>query len=146
MADKQSKSDNNSDDKKKNGSVSERTPLLEWIFAAVGLILVASSIGYIAYYSATSKEKPPEIQVEIVSIKNISNGYLVEFKASNKGEKAAASVQIEGKISEGESEIESKNATLDYIASDSEQRGGLYFSKDPNAHNLEVKAIGYENP
>lgn len=129
-----------------NKSLAQRTSLIEWIVAAIGLILVLFSIGFLAYKGVTSKDSPPNLTVKVTSIEHLSNGYLVEFKVRNEGERPAASVVIEGKLSSGEKEIETKTTTINYIASESERNGGLFYTENPEQNNLEIKAIGYENP
>jgi uncharacterized protein (TIGR02588 family) len=149
MADKNKKTD----EKKKpqnsetnNSSLAERTSLIEWIVAAVGLILVLFSIGYLTYEAITARDSPPNLLVKVISIKHLSNGYLVEFKVKNEGENPAANVVIEGKLSSGEKDIETKTTTINYVASMSERDGGLFYTEDPEQNKLEIKAIGYENP
>lgn len=149
MPDKNKGSDKQKETEKgdtNNKSLAYRTSLIEWIVAAVGLILVLFSIGFLAYKAVISKDSPPNLTVKVTSIERLSNGYLVEFKVENEGERPAASVVIEGKLSNGEKEIETKTSTIDYVASDSERNGGLFYTENPEQNNLEIKAIGYENP
>lgn len=138
--------DNSKQDEKKNESLVERTSFFEWVVAVIGLVLVLFSISFIAYEGITSKDAPPDLLVKVTSVKSLSSGYLVEFLVKNEGERTAATVVIEGKLSDGDKEIETKTTTIDYIASKSEHTGGLFFTENPEQSNLEIKAVGYENP
>lgn len=149
MPDKNKGSDKQNKNKKgdtNNKSLAERTSVIEWIVAAVGLILVLFSIGYLTFEAITSTDSPPNLTVKVTSIEHLSNGYLVEFKVRNEGERPAANVVIEGKLSGGEKEIETKTTTINYVASKSERDGGLFYTENPEQNKLEIKAIGYENP
>ncbi|MGI8668718.1 MAG: hypothetical protein ACR2J3_02595 [Aridibacter sp.] len=130
------------DTKKKNKTLAERTSFFEWTVAAVGLILVMFSIGFVSYEAIYSKDTPPNLAVKNTSTKKLTDGYLVEFTVKNTGERTAANVIIEGKLSNGET----KTITMDYVAAKSEQKGGLFFKENPQANNLEINTIGYVNP
>ena len=146
MSDKENseKVEKNGEDKQK--SLTERTPILEWIIAAIGLALVLFSIGYISYYFATSEGRPPDLIVKVESIKQISQGYLVEFKVENVGDETASNVTIEGSLKNEGENTETKTTRIDYVASRSEKRGGLLYSKKPDKENLKISALGYEVP
>jgi uncharacterized protein (TIGR02588 family) len=121
-------------------------PLLEWIVALVGLILVSGSIGFLVYQAITRNASPPDIILNISSITTISNGYLVKFQAINKGESTAKGLIVEGQLKDGNEEIETSETTLDYLPSHSKREGGLFFTKDPRQFELRLRALGYEQP
>lgn len=130
------------DSKEKNKILAERTSFFEWTVAAVGLILVLFTLGFVTYEAFYSKDTPPNLVVKSTSTKKLTEGYLIEFTVKNTGERTAANVIIEGKLSNGET----KTITMDYVAAKSEQSGGLFFKADPRANNLEINTIGYVNP
>ncbi len=155
MSDKKQDSENeqeseNKTEEKNNGkpskSLTERTSFLEWTMAAIGLIVVVFSIGYISYQSIVKDNKPPDLVVEVDSISKQTSGYLVEFRVENKGDETAANVVVEGAIKNGGEDVEKKSTTINYVASGSEQKAGLFFTENPEKYQLEIKAIGYENP
>jgi uncharacterized protein (TIGR02588 family) len=123
-------------------SLAERTSFFEWTIAAVGLILVMFTLGFVSYEAIYLKDTPPNLAVKNTSTKKLTDGYLVEFTVKNTGERTAANVIIEGKLSNGET----KTITMDYVAAKSEQKGGLFFKADPQTNNLEIITIGYVNP
>lgn len=144
--DEQSNEENETDKDQANKSLSERTSVLEWIVAAIGLILVTFSVGYISYQSIIKESKPPELNVKVSSVNKQLNGYLVEFKVKNEGDETASNVVIEGQIRNGDEEVEKKTTTIDYIASGSEKKAGFFYTENPQKYKLEIKALGYEKP
>lgn len=140
MADKDSENE-------KNDGQKETTPsILEWIIAAVGLILVAAAFGYILYRTVAAKNTPPDLTVKIESITQISAGYLVKFRVANSGEKTAAAVNLRGTLKNGEAVEESGNLTISYVPAHSEREGGILFEKNPQNYQLQIRADGYANP
>lgn len=122
------------------------TPLLEWIVACVGLILVAGSIGFLIYQAMTRNSSPPDIMLKVKIVTPISNGYLIKFQAMNQGNSTAKGLIVEGQLKDGDEEIETSETTLDYLPSLSEREGGLFFTKDPRQFELQLRALGYEQP
>ena len=120
------------------------TPVWEWIIAGVGLILVVAAIGTTLYRAMTEESTPPKLEVVIDSIAPNGDGsYLVKFAVKNTGNKTAAAVAVEGKLKDG---TETGNATLTYVPSNSVRRGGLFFSKNLQPEDLQMRVTGYEEP
>ena len=138
MADKNS---DNADDQK-----SKQTSTLEWIVAAVGLILVIGTIGFMIYEALTSKDAPPKFETSVERIDEINSGYRVIFKTVNEGEKTAADVRIEGELKDGTQSVEKSETTISYAPSKSEVRGGLFFKNNPQQLQMEVRVAGYSEP
>ncbi len=123
-----------------------KIPTLEWVAAAIGLVLVVGAIGFMFYQALFFESKPPSISVKIESVTPNDAGYLVAFKAANNGEKTAASVAIEGELKNGDESVEKSSVTIGYVPSYSETSGGLFFSKNPQGLDLKIRATGYEQP
>lgn len=125
----------------------KKPPLLEWAAAAVGLLLVVGSIGFVLYKAAAETGIPPILTVTADSVTPVENGWLVKFTLENKGEKNAADVAVEGKIrQEGAEDPETSTITIDYAPANSKREGGLFFSVNPAEHKLELRALGYREP
>ncbi len=124
----------------------EKTPVLEWFVAAIGLILVIGVVGFMLYQASNKHDAPPNIEIIVDSVTPNKSGYLVEFEVKNSGEKTAAAVMIEGELKKGEETIETSTSTLTYAPSNSARKGGLFFSKNPRQFNLEIRATAYEAP
>lgn len=124
----------------------EATPALEWIAAAIGLVLVAGTLGFLIYSALTEEDSPPKLKVGIDSVSAVENGYLVKFSLYNHGENNAAEVVVEGKIVENGNELETSSVTIDYSPSHSRREGALLFTREPAAENLRLRALGYQKP
>lgn len=123
-----------------------KTPALEWLTAAFGLLLVVGTIGYLLFDAVTEKDSPPQVVVEAKEIIPVQNGYLVKFSVENKGDNHAAEVEIEGKLMDGEKEKESSSVGIGYAPSHSQRSGGMFFTENPREFKLELRALGYTEP
>lgn len=123
-------------------------PVSRWeqAVAALGVVLVLGAIGYMAYHALTVRAEVPEVTVERVSTQAVQGGYVVRFRARNHSAATAASLQIEGELRQGPSVVETSGATLDYVPSFSERRGGLFFRADPDLHEVRLMPKGYTDP
>lgn len=120
-------------------------PLAEWIASGIGLLLVAGTVGYMGYAALTKEDRPPDIQVEVLSVQPLRQGYLAQFRATNHGDQAAHDVHIIGTQGQG-NEAEESDATLDFLPAGSEKTGGLFFTQQPVMERLSVRAAGYQGP
>lgn len=124
----------------------EPPPMAEWVIGAVGLILVAGTIGFLIYKAIKDDKRLPDIVIKVESVAPVTNGYVVSFRAVNRGSATAASVLIEGELKGAGGETESSEMTIDYMPSRSEVSGGLFFTRDPELAELQIRAKGYESP
>ena len=124
----------------------EKPPALEWLIAAAGLILVIGTIGFLVYEAFTDANTPPNLAVQTESIIKTENGYLVKFSIYNKGDDNAADIVIEGKITQNGEDLETSSVTIDYAPSNSKREGGLFFAKNPNEAEFNIRALGYKKP
>lgn len=133
---------------RKDQSKDEQTspPAWEWILAAVGVILVGAAIGSALYRGLTQENTPPQIEVAVAGIKSAAEGFVVEFEVRNTGTQTAAALGIEAQLLASGEPVETSTATLAYSPSNSIRRGGIYFTKDPKAFELKIRALGYESP
>lgn len=125
---------------------SANPPALEWLVAAIGLILVVGAIGFLTYKAVGEKDVPPNIAVSVDSIIPQGDKFLVNFRVKNKGATTTAALTIEGELKNGEKSVETSTATLDYAPSHSERKGGLFFTKNPQNFDLQIRATGFEEP
>lgn len=117
----------------------------EWIVAALGALLVVGTLAFLLYDSVIGTS-PPNITVQVTGVQSSGDRYLVQFEAINFGGEGASNVTIQGTLRGAEEQPETANTTISYIAAGSKRAGGLYFSRDPNAFDLELVASGYEKP
>jgi uncharacterized protein (TIGR02588 family) len=121
-------------------------PIWEWIVAAIGFILVAGVIGFLLYEAVGGNRLPPDVKLSVDSVVQTRNGYLAKITAVNEGGMTAAGVVIEGELSRGAEPVERSWTTIDYLPPRSEQRGGLFFTRDPLQFELQVRPFGYVEP
>ena len=122
------------------------TSTAEWIVAAVSAALVLAVLGFLIYDGVRSPRTPPDVTVEVDSIQTAGPGYLVLFRARNRGRATAAEVLVEGELEADTGKVESAETTIDYVPGGGTQRGGLYFSQDPRRLRLMLRAKGYRDP
>lgn len=121
-------------------------PPLEWIAAAIGLLIAIGLVLIIAREGLIAADGPaPQLTVNGRQPIASPNGHVVEIRVRNFGSRTAASVQVEGKLS-GAGEAETSSATIDYVPGNSEASGGLIFTSDPAKGQLDLRIVGYENP
>lgn len=139
-------SEEKSEDKKEDQKQETETPVWEWIIAVVGLILVLGAVGSTAYRAFTEEKTPPKLQAVVESKEPNGDGFLVRFRVENTGNQTAAAVGIEGELKNGEETAETSHSTLAYSPAHSIRRGGLFFTKNPDQFNLQIRVTGYEEP
>ena len=135
-----------SKDKEENQHQREKTPVWEWIIAAGGLILVIATLGTTLYRAVIEESTPPILAISVEEIVPTPNGYLVKFRVKNTGNQTAAALTIEGELKNGADSAETSTATLAYAPANSVRQGGLFFTKNPQNFDLQIRATGYEEP
>jgi uncharacterized protein (TIGR02588 family) len=121
-------------------------PLFEWVVAGVGALLVTATVGYLIVQALWRDEVPPDVQVIALRVLALEHNHLVEFRAVNQGGEPAAELLIEGELIGPDGPVETAEATLDYLPPASHRDGGLFFSRDPRAFELRLRAKGYAEP
>jgi uncharacterized protein (TIGR02588 family) len=129
-----------------DGASARPIPLLEWVVAAIGGLLVAATIAYLAYQALWRDETPPDVRLTAERVLALRPGYLVQFRAMNEGGQTAAQLVIEGELMGPEGVVETGEATLDYLPPNSYREGGLIFTRDPRRLELRLRAKGYAKP
>lgn len=125
----------------KPSSRSDPIPALEWISAALGLLVFVALLAVLVREALSGgHDDLPRLSARIEAVRAVPGGHVVQFTVANASAQTAAAVQVEGKVGE-----ESASATLDYVPGHSEARGGLMFKADPAA-GAEISVLGYELP
>ena len=122
------------------------TSMSEWIVALFSAAMVLALLGFLVYEGVASPRTPPDVTIEVDSIQKAGPGYLVLFRARNRGRTTAAEVLVEGELEVDSGRVERAETTIDYVPAGGEQRGGLYFSRDPQRSRLRIRAHGYRDP
>ncbi|HSK74294.1 MAG TPA: TIGR02588 family protein [Pyrinomonadaceae bacterium] len=129
-----------------NRNKNKQPSVWEWIVAFIGLILVVGAIGFMLYKAVWVKDSSPDVEVQIESVEQVNNGYLVKFRALNRGGTTAAGLIIEAELKRGAEKIETNQTTIDFLPSNSVRNGGFFFTNDPQQNDLQIRAVGYQQP
>lgn len=121
-------------------------PLIEWLAAGLGLVLVAGTVGFMAWRALTSEASFPAISLQVESVQRSGDGYLVVVTALNTGEATAADVKVEGTLENSSGIVETSETRFDYLPPGSKRKGGLFFGRDPASLKLRLRPHGYKAP
>jgi len=110
------------------------------------LLILASTFGFLLYQALARPQIPPAIELHADEVTEFAGGYRVSFTAHNIGTRTAASVTVEGRLLSETGTVETSQVTLGYVPGSSSEGGGLFFTRDPRNHRLELRALGYEEP
>ncbi len=125
----------------------ERIPLVEWIAALFGGVVLVGMIVFLALEGLRQRDgAPPLMKVQPVRIASMDGQYVVEVDVRNFTRTTGAAVQVEGKLIDGGSDIETSNATVSYVPGELHRRAGLVFTNDPRKHRLKLRVTGYQKP
>jgi uncharacterized protein (TIGR02588 family) len=128
-------------------SLDGKTPLLEWIAALTGLLLILGVTAVIGREAIREHAAaPPAIAIQVGATSQVAGGYVVEFEALNRANSTAVTVEIEGILKSESASVEQSSATIDYVSGHGRTSGGLFFSKDPRKHKLAIRATGFQDP
>ena len=119
--------------------------ILEWIVAAIGLLLVLAVVAYLVMQSTREHDGSPMITVRQDSVIALGDGgHLVHFTAENRARTTAAAVAIVGELGDGP-DAEARRATLDFLPGRSSKRGAMAFRRDPRG-GVRLRVEGFQEP
>ena len=118
----------------------------EWIVAIISTILVLTILGYTTYEGLTRGDSAPLLHVQVDSVVQTGEVYVVAFSVGNEGDATAAGVQVEGILRDDDAVVERSDARFDFVPAGAVRSGALLFTRDPRRHALRVRPVGYERP
>jgi uncharacterized protein (TIGR02588 family) len=119
----------------------------EWLIAAIGALMLAGLVGYLIHQALGNSRSPPQIEVRQTFLQQTEDGYLLGFRAVNKGKTTASSVLVRGRLKDADGKvIEQSEVAIDYLPGEGEQQGGLFFTRDPSRYGRDLRALGYAVP
>jgi len=121
------------------------TPLLEWIFGALGLALFAGALA-ITLINGLSPDTPPTISVAAEAPQATSEGFRVEFEARNGGDETAALVRLVATVKDGDAIVETQTVEIDFLPPHSSRRAGVFLQHDPAGLAVAIRAVSYQHP
>lgn len=118
----------------------------EWAVAALGLVLVLATIGYLVVDAVSGASSPPDPAVTVVAVQPQGQRFLVRIRVANLGGAPAAGLTVEGKLLKGSEVVEQAQVEIQYLPGHSSQQAGLFFDHDPKALELRLGARSYTEP
>lgn len=140
------KSSGEGGERDEGGKRKSETSPWEWGVAGVSVLLVLGAVGFMLYEGITVPDSPPHITLQVDTVVEGERGYVVEFRAHNQGHSTAAGLTVEGVLKSDTGTVETSEATISYVPSQSSRRGGLFFSEDPRRYTLDLRPKGYDRP
>ena len=118
----------------------------EWVVAAAGALVVLFVVAFLLRDAARGPDTPPVLTVRVDSIVPTPGGWLVELTVANTGHSTAAEVPVEATLRQAGEVVETSTVRIDYVPEQAERTAGVYFTRDPRRHQLEIVPRGYESP
>lgn len=125
----------------RGGKHDSRIPRAEWMVAGVSALVILGAIGFLAL-RAVRPDAPPDLVAVVDTVAARAAGWTVRVRVENRGDRAAAAVEVEGRLGQGEE----SGFTLDLVAGHSTRHGALYFSADPRAGPIVLRVRGHADP
>lgn len=113
--------------------------------AAVGLVLLLVSVGYLLF-DGNDGSQPPAPVIRMLEVRPQPGRFLVRVQAVNESRSTAAAVRVEGTLKRGSELVERSELEFDYLPGRSTREGGMYFATDPRGLQLELAARSYRAP
>lgn len=121
----------------------------EWIVAAVGALLVASCIGYLAWLAFAARDPAAVVdpRVHVLAITPTGGGpYHVRVQVRNAGAAPAAALKVVGQLREGGRVIEEAETEFEFLPAQASREAGLFFRQDPRRGELALFARSHQAP
>ena len=122
------------------------TPVLEWMLGFTGAALLVVLVAFLIRDAVTGPSAPGEINTEIIEVAPAGDSFIVRFSMRNAGGEALSNLQVSAHVMDGEEEIESARATIDYLPAESSREGGFFLRNDPRRYSVEIRPEGYQKP
>lgn len=103
-------------------------------------------IGYLVNDGFNRPATPPDISVSVDSVSRTRRGYLVHVGIRNDGHTTAAALHLRGELRDSAGVAEEADLVIDFVPAEGRRRAGLFFGRDPRAHTLVVRPMGYDLP
>lgn len=125
---------------------------LEWAVFALSAVLVAATVGYLAYDALRGDDAPPLLTVEVGHAEadepraGSSGPWRVPVTVSNAGHATAEGVRVEVTLEIPGSPPETADFDVAFVPRESKREGWVTFRSDPSRGRLTGRAVGYEKP
>ena len=119
---------------------------LEWIVFAVSLVLVAGTVGFLAWDAVGGEDSPAAISVELGRPEPRDGAWAVPVTIRNPGDATAEGVEVEVMLEVPGAEPETAGFEAAFVPRRSQREGWVTFRSDPSRGRLSGRAVGYETP
>lgn len=124
----------------------ERTPILEWVMAALGLVLVLGAIGFLTWEGLHTDDRSPVLSARTRGVTPTPHGYVVDVEVRNESHVTASAVEVEGVLATGAGAEEEVALTFDYVPGLGRRQGSMTFRQDPRGRPLTLQVKGQVDP
>jgi len=118
----------------------------EWFAGVLSALLILSLLGWLGYQSYQYQPDKADFRFEVNGYTAVKNGYRVAFSVFNLTRSSAAQVHVVGTMREQQGRVEHATATFDYVASEAQSSGALFFTEDPRNQDLKLRVESYIDP
>jgi uncharacterized protein (TIGR02588 family) len=120
---------------------------LEWAVFGVSLVLVACTLGFLAYEGfGSAGDAPPELRVELGTPERRGEHFLVPVTVRNGGGQTAEGVTVEVALERDGSPPERGEFSVAFLPRGGQREGFVTFRTDPRSARLVPRVLGYEKP
>jgi uncharacterized protein (TIGR02588 family) len=120
--------------------------VVEWVVAAIGLVLVLASLGYLVWHGWAEEAGTPQPALQVLGVQAQEGRFLVLLRVHNRGRAPAAGLRVTGELRRGEAVVERSETEFDYLPGESSREAGLFFSRDPRSFELVVRPASFQRP
>ena len=120
---------------------------LEWAVFCVSLVVVAGTVGFLAWDAVRGEGSPPALSVELGRPEPNGGGvWAVPVTVRNRGGETAEDVNVEVTLETPGAEPETAGFQAAFVPRQSKSDGWVTFRTDPSRGRLSGRAVGYEEP
>lgn len=120
---------------------------VEWLVFGIGLLLVLSTLSYLAYDALTITDAPPSIEVRTGQPLERPHNFIIPVSLTNHGDQTAEGVLVEVVLESGGQEKERGEFTVAFLPRRSTREGWVAFQTDPRTvEQTKARVLGYEKP
>lgn len=121
-------------------------PLVEWIAAALGALLLATALAVVLREAVTRPRAAARVELAVRSVSPHTGQHLVRVAVHNRGGTPVEELEVEGRLQRGDGAVELSRARVASLAARTTRHVGLLFVADPRRGRLSLRVAGYAEP
>jgi uncharacterized protein (TIGR02588 family) len=119
---------------------------VEWIVFAVSLVLVAGTVGLLAWDAVQGEDSPAALSIELGRPEPREGTWAVPVTVRNRGDMTAENVNVEVTLETPGAAPETAEFEAAFVPRQSKREGWVTFRSDPSRGKLSGRAAGYSTP